>query len=76
MFELLAIGVPVVMAVGGGYLHLWVKTATNSQEVAGLRELINERFDNVEQQSSERQADTHRRLERIERAMNGAIKDH
>ena len=64
MLELLAIVVPVAVTGLGGYIHLWVKTATTQEHVKGLRELINERFDDVD-----------RRLDRVERSMNGHLKD-
>ena len=63
MLEILAIAIPVAVTGLGGYIHLWVKAATTDQHVKDLIELINHRFD-----------DSDRRLERIERSMNGHLK--
>lgn len=69
MFEILAIAVPVGMASLGGFIHMQLKTAAASQELIGLRELLQEKFLHVESRFNE--AD--RRLERIERSMNGHL---
>ena len=72
MLELLAIAVPVAVTGLGGYIHLWVKSATTQEHIKGLRELINERFDGVEE--SQKSQDW--RLVRIEKALNGHLRDY
>lgn len=62
MVDIFAIAVPVIVTGIGGYIHLWVKTATTQEHLKGLRELIEARFDASDQ-----------RLERIERSMNGHL---
>lgn len=71
MIEILAIVVPVAITGIGGYIHMWTKVATNDANIAGLRELINSRFDNID----EKFEDSNYRLQRIEKAMNGHLKD-
>lgn len=73
MFEILAIVIPVAITGIGGYTHLWVKNNVNEANIASLRELINTRFDDKEKSDAERHAESDRRMERIERSMNGHL---
>lgn len=73
MLELLAIVVPVGLASIGGYMHMQIKTAAASQELVSLRELINERFDHLEQSQTSKDTEVDRRLDRIERSLNGHL---
>lgn len=70
MLEVFAIGVPVGLASLGAFIHMQVKSAAASQELIGLRELLTEKFLHVESRFNE----SDRRLERIERSMNGHLK--
>lgn len=73
MIEILAVVVPVIVTGVGGYTHLWVKNNVNEANIASLRELINTRFDDKEKSDAERHEETDRRLDRIERSMNGHL---
>lgn len=73
MLEIIVI--PLGLAAVGGYVHLWVKNNVNEANIIGLRELINARFDDKEESDAMRHAETDRRLDRIERSMNGHLVD-
>ena len=81
---LASVGVPVGLAVCG-----WVyKTVTDANETAkqaksdiavthealsGLKELITQRFDNLEEKQNERANAVEYRLQRVEKSMNGFL---
>jgi hypothetical protein len=73
MFE--AIVVPVGLVAIGGYIHLWVKSNVNEANWASVKDLVTNRFDDLEAKLDERYSNSNQRLDRIERAMNGHLKD-
>lgn len=67
------IGTTVVGIVGWA-IQLNSKVAVNAQKNDDLKELITEKFKGLDERNDQRDDDLNRRLERIERAMNGALK--